>query len=93
MIVQSVAIRHGNHIDAIIINGTQHGGGGGSLTDTLTLSDGEYISYLEARGNWFNLDPGFFSDDNKFMVRYIKIQTNQGRSIEGGTQDDLDITF
>jgi len=90
VIVQSVAIRHGNFIDAIIINGIQHGGGGGSLTDTLTLSDGEYISYLEARGNWFNLDPGIFSDDNKFMVRYIKIQTNQGRSIEGGTQDESD---
>ncbi|NUQ24166.1 MAG: hypothetical protein HUU34_09440 [Saprospiraceae bacterium] len=91
VIVQSVAIRHGNHIDAIIINGTQHGGGGGSLTDTLTLGDGEYISSLEVRANWFDLG-GTFTTDWKQLVRYIKIETNLGRSIEGGTTGDDDGT-
>ncbi len=71
--VKSIAIRHGVNVDAIVVNGTKHGGSGGTATKTLELAAGEYINKIEVSSSLF--------------VNYLKITTNKGNSIEGGKKD------
>jgi len=68
--IDSIAIRHGNKVDAIIINGQKHGGDGGKKTQTLTLGENEYINKLVVR--------------HGEVIDYLGVYTNTGRSIGGG---------
>lgn len=69
--IESIAIRSGNVVDGIVINGNLHGAGGGGLSPTLQLVDGEYIDKVVLR------------HDNHQTNR-LEIYTNLGRSISGG---------
>ena len=66
----SVRISGGNFVDALIINGSRHGGSGGSLSEELTLRSGEYINRVAVRHGDF--------------IDRLEFHTNQGRSIGGG---------
>jgi hypothetical protein len=68
--IESIAIRHGNKVDAIIINGTRYGGGGGDQTQTLTLGQDEYINKMVIR--------------HGELIDYLVVYTNKGRFIGGG---------
>lgn len=68
--IQSLAIRSGAEVDAIIINGTKHGGDGGGMSTTLIFDTDEYISTVKIRS-------GSRVDNLTFI-------TNKGRSIGGG---------
>ncbi len=68
--IETVAIRHGSYVDAIIINGEQFGGNGGELSDTITLASNEYISRMEIRQGKY--------------IDYLEITTNLGQQITGG---------
>lgn len=83
--VYSVGIRSGLNIDAIIINGVPHGGDGGGASPILNLGPGEYISEIYAHAYHAR-------DGGAEVLRYLKITTNKGNSIEGGTTGDNDGT-
>jgi hypothetical protein len=68
--IRTIAIRSGERIDAIIINGERFGGNGGKLSDTLTLAENEYISKVTVKSGT--------------LVDYIKIETSEKQSIHGG---------
>lgn len=68
--IQSLALRSGKYVDAIIINGTSYGGPGGTITKTITFAADEYISRIEIR-------KGVYVDQ-------LEITTNKGQSIQGG---------
>jgi hypothetical protein len=68
--IQSLAIRSGSEVDAIIINGTKHGGGGGSMSTTLIFDSDEYISAITIRSG--------------SRVDNLQFTTNKGRKIGGG---------
>ena len=65
-----VSLRTGAWVDALILNGQQHGGNGGQRGDDLRLLNGEYI-------NRAVIGAGYFVDRLEF-------HTNFGRSISGG---------
>lgn len=68
--IQSLAIRTGSEVDAIIINGNKHGGDGGSMSTTLVFDTDEYISSVKIRSG--------------SRVDNLTFTTNKGRSIGGG---------
>ena len=68
--IQSLAIRTGSEVDAIIINGSKHGGDGGSISTTLIFDTDEYISSVKIRSG--------------ARVDNLIFTTNKGRSIGGG---------
>ena len=65
-----VSMRTGAWVDALILNGQQHGGNGGQRGDDLRLLHGEYI-------NRAAIGAGVYVDRLEF-------RTNFGRSISGG---------
>ncbi len=68
--IRSIAIEGDESVDAIIINGTKHGGGGGDPLGELTLAEGEYINRIEVRyGN---------------RIDRLEVWTNKSRHIGGG---------
>lgn len=64
----TIGIRTGSLVDAIVLDGTRYGGGGGGLS-VMTLDDGEFINsfYIRA-GN---------------IIDFISFSTNKGKSIGG----------
>ncbi len=68
--VSSVPMSGGGFVDALIINGSRHGGSGRSLSETLTLRSGEYINRVVVRHGDF--------------IDRLEFHTNQGSSISGG---------
>lgn len=68
--IQSLAIRTGEEVDAIIINGKKNGGDGGSLSTTLIFDSDEYISQILIRSG--------------SRVDRLEFTTNKGRKIGGG---------
>ena len=78
--VTSVGLRAGQWIDAIIINGIQHGGDGGSPSDVIEIDydNYDYISRIIIQTG---------ERDGSNVITYLKIITNQGESIEGGISD------
>lgn len=68
--VKSIGMRTGARVDALFINGTQHGGDGGDLQPSLTFDDDEYISAFYLRSD--------------AEVDYLQFTTNLGRQIGGG---------
>ncbi len=58
-------------MDAIVLNGSQNGGGGGRPTGVLQLGPGEYINRVAAR------------HDGGRLYR-VELHTNPGKSIAGG---------
>ena len=67
---RSLQLRAGNSVDALILNGSRHGGAGGDLGSSLQLGSGEYISRVEVRhGNY---------------VDRLVFTTNEGRVLSGG---------
>ncbi|MGB1015816.1 MAG: jacalin-like lectin, partial [Nannocystaceae bacterium] len=69
--IQSIALRSGSLIDAIIINGTQYGGGGGGLSETLTLQSGEFITRVLVR-------------HDGWTIHRLDFFTSNGRQLSGG---------
>ena len=65
-----LSMRAGDWIDALILNGHQHGGNGGGSGDVLHLLPGEYI-------NRAVIGVGVYVD-------WLEFYTNLGRSISGG---------
>ena len=65
-----LSMRAGDWIDALILNGHQHGGNGGGSGDVLYLLPGEYI-------NRAVIGAGVYVD-------WLEFHTNLGRSISGG---------
>ncbi|KRB96441.1 jacalin-like lectin [Duganella sp. Root198D2] len=68
--VRSLAIRSAREVDAIIINGHQHGGDGGDPSNTLVFADDEYICSMSIRSG--------------ARVDQLQFQTNKGRTLGGG---------
>jgi hypothetical protein len=68
--IQSLAIRSGAEVDAIIINGKKNGGDGGGLSTTLIFDSDEYISQVTIRSG--------------SRVDNLVFTTNKGRTIGGG---------
>lgn len=68
--IRSLAIRSGSEIDAIIINGHQHGGDGGDPSNTLVFADDEFISSVVIRSG--------------SRVDQLQFRTNKGRTLGGG---------
>lgn len=68
--IKSIALRTGSEVDAIIINGNQHGANGGDKSATLVFDPDEFISTIQIR-----------SDSR---IDYLKFITNTGREIGGG---------
>ena len=69
----TVQFRSGGWVDALIINGTPHGGGGGNPGVALRLASGEYITHVLVRSGDF--------------VDYVEFITNQGNRISGGSSE------
>lgn len=68
--VKEIKLRHGSVVDALLLNGIQHGGSGGKPSTGLKLRENEYISEVEIRyGN---------------VVDRLAFKTNLGGSISGG---------
>lgn len=65
-----LSMRAGDWIDALILNGHQHGGDGGESGDVLTVLPGEFI-------NRAVIGAGVYVD-------WLEFHTNLGRSISGG---------
>lgn len=84
----SVTIRAGSRVDAVSMtyaNGTalSDGGNGGS-DKTLLLNDGEFITEAEICRDTFN---------GGYRVFYLKLTTNQGRTVSGGTKTGTSMTL
>ncbi|POM81614.1 Hypothetical protein PHPALM_392 [Phytophthora palmivora] len=79
--VESISIRSGKRVDAVIFeitdpsgqSSTLHHGGGGGDKNTLKLGEDEYITSWEAQ----------WGDDGD-RIQYIVFTTNKGNSIGGG---------
>jgi hypothetical protein len=68
--IETIAIRHGSQVDAIIINGEKFGGDGGSMAGPITLKKDEYIDRMEIRHGG--------------VIDYLLIHTNKNQEIRGG---------
>lgn len=68
--VKSIALRSGERIDALIINGQQHGRNGGRESVTLELQADEYINKITV---W-----------SKGRIHALEFTTNRGRQLSGG---------
>ncbi|ETN21725.1 hypothetical protein PPTG_01841 [Phytophthora nicotianae INRA-310] len=86
--VLSINLRAGERVDAVILTIVKpfggertlyHGGDGGDMKNPLTLTEGEYITVMEAHAG---------DHDGSTRVKYIKFTTNKGNFIEGGTRTD-----
>jgi len=77
--IETLAIRHGSYVDAIIIDGQQFGGNGGELSNTITFASNEYISRMEIRQGSY--------------IDYIEITTNLGQQITGGGNGGNPVTL
>ncbi|KAI9910947.1 hypothetical protein PsorP6_010970 [Peronosclerospora sorghi] len=83
--MKCIKIRTGKRLDAISLdvvlpNGqptTFYHGGDGGTEHTLTLADGEYVETIEYHTGKKNGHTRIF---------YIKLSTNKGNFLEGGTQ-------
>lgn len=68
--IETISIKHGKYVDAIVINGKSYGGTGGVQTETLKFDSDEFIEEMHVRHGQY--------------VDYLYIKTNKGRSIKGG---------
>ncbi|MNE36208.1 Jacalin-like lectin domain protein [compost metagenome] len=68
--VREIGFAYGKYVDAIFLNGVQHGGNGGIETSRLVLSADEYIDTLEIRAGRY--------------IDFLRFSTNKGRWIAGG---------
>ncbi|POM61509.1 hypothetical protein PHPALM_29460 [Phytophthora palmivora] len=84
--VLSINLRASERVDAVILtvvspSGEEatlfHGGGGGDLKEPLALTDGEYITSMEAHSG---------KHEGHTRIKYIKFTTNKGNFIDGGTR-------
>lgn len=68
--VREIGFAHGKYVDAIFLNGVQHGGNGGKETSRLKLASDEHIETIEIRAGSY--------------IDALKVTTNKGRWIAGG---------
>ncbi|WP_108258753.1 jacalin-like lectin [Mangrovicoccus ximenensis] len=66
----SIQLQHGKYVDAIILNGRQHGGTGGMRPMGMRLGPGEYINRVQVRSGKL-VDRVFFT-------------TSTGKTLGGG---------
>lgn len=82
---EKIAIRSGNRLDRVEFtypSGTAAVGGTGGDLKELSLADGEYIVKMEvskAKKSLFGT----------YRISYIKLTTNLGNTLEGGTKGDI----
>ncbi|OWZ00549.1 hypothetical protein PHMEG_00028231 [Phytophthora megakarya] len=89
--VLSINLRANERVDAVILTVVSptdevkgstdltHGGHGGDLKTPLVLTEGEYITTMEAHSG---------KHKSRTRIKYIKFTTNKGNFIEGGTKTD-----
>jgi len=65
-----IGLRHGQEVDALILNGNQHGGGGGLPTPQLELDPGDYWTHVLIRS-------GKYIDN-------IELRSKFGKVVQGG---------
>ena len=70
VVPRKVALRSGKFIDAIVVNNMRYGGTGGTLSSTLNLEPGEFITSIVIRSG-------------KFVDRLV-FTTNKGKALIGG---------
>ena len=74
-----IRVRGGGKVDNIVIDGTQYGGTGGTLSDRLYLQDeDDYYNYFEIRGG--------------SRVDYLKICTASGNCVSAGGSGGTKVT-
>ncbi len=69
-VVRSIGIRHGDFVDALVLNGIRHGGTGGVASLEHTLEGDDYINQIDLRCGG--------------LVDYISFKTKAGVAIAGG---------
>lgn len=69
-VVQSIGIRSGAMVDALILNGDHYGGYGGGPSPVITLEDNDYIKQIDVRAGVF--------------VDHLTFTTKSGSVINGG---------
>lgn len=79
--IRSIGLRVGKYVDALMLNGEQHGGGGGTDAGQLVLDDDEYIDAVSIRSS----SAGY--------VDYLAFHTNKGRFIGGGGNGGDPVSF
>lgn len=77
--IREIGFAHGDYVDAIFLNGKQHGGNSGKETSRLVLAGDEYIDNMEIRAGRY--------------IDYLRFSTNKGRWIAGGGGGGLSTTF
>ena len=102
MSVDTLRLRHGSFVDAIIIDGNQSGGNGGQPTGVLTLQPGEYINRVVVRHGAYVDRLEFYTSHGRALsgggtggsetvLNNIRVLTLGGRS--GAYLDQIQITF
>ncbi len=66
----SIGIRHGDYVDALLINGTQHGGMGGVNPTQVALSGDDYWSEFEVHAGQY--------------VDFLRFKSTSGIEVAGG---------
>ena len=71
--IENIGMAGGDYVDRIVINGQTQGGQGGTASQPISLTQGEYVNEISiiARADSY--------------VSYLKFATNKGQSIEAGT--------
>ncbi len=77
--IQEIGFAHGKYVDAIFLNGGQHGGNAGIETSRLAMAADEHIETIEIRAGKY--------------IDALKFTTNKGRWIAGGGGGGLLTTF
>jgi len=65
-----IGLRYGSGVDALVLNGIQHGGNGGSATSQFELDPGDYWTHVVIRSGT-NVD-------------YLELGSKNGRVVKGG---------
>ena len=74
--VRTIGFRSGNRVDAIILNGSRKGGGGGSESKVLELQGDEYIEHMEI----------WVKKHKSVRVHKVFLRTSRGRTLSAGKE-------
>ncbi len=100
--VDALIMRSGTYVDALIVNGRQHGGNGGALgnplqfgpneyIDTVVIRHGLYIDRLEFRTNTRQVVAGGGQGGKRSVLSNIRLLEIGGRS--GDFLDQITIVY
>ena len=74
--VRTIGFRSGNRVDALVLNGSRKGGGGGRESQVLELQGDEYIEHMEI---WANKHK-----NRSTRIHKIFLRTSRGRTLSVG---------